>query len=101
MERDIGTDSEFMIGGTSVKLGRFSYGLDTQRILQWNEGASLKIGSFCSIAKEVTFMMGGNHRADWITTYPFGRHIFADRLGGKEISGHPSSNGDIALGSDV
>ena len=44
--------------------------------------------------------MGGNHRVDWITTFPFG-HIFQDELGGTEIVEHPQSNGEIIIGNDV
>ena len=44
--------------------------------------------------------MGGNHRVDWITTFPFG-HIFRDELGGTEIVEHPQSNGEIIIGNDV
>ena len=31
----------------------------------------LRIGSFCSIADEIQVFLGGNHRLDWVTTYPF------------------------------
>jgi len=44
--------------------------------------------------------LGGNHRVDWITTFPFG-HIFRDELGGTEIVEHPQSNGEIIIGNDV
>ncbi|MEL7205445.1 MAG: CatB-related O-acetyltransferase [Pseudomonadota bacterium] len=37
---------------------------------------------------------------DWVTTFPFG-HIFQDSLGGENIVGHPSSNGDVVVGNDV
>lgn len=67
---------------------------------QWDEGAALRIGSFCSIASSITIFLGGNHRTDWITTFPFG-HIFQDELGGENIIGHPSSNGDVVIGNDV
>lgn len=32
----------------------------------------LKIGKFCSIGAGLTVFLNGNHRTDWITTYPFG-----------------------------
>lgn len=69
-------------------------------IRQWGEGKSLRIGRFCSIADGTTIFLGGNHRLDWITTYPFG-HIHSGMLGGKEIVGHPASNGDVTIGNDV
>lgn len=44
--------------------------------------------------------LGGNHRTDWVTTYPFAE--FADRWEtARGIEGHPSTNGDVTIGSDV
>jgi len=45
-------------------------------------------------------MLGGNHRTDWATTYPFGR-VFSRKLGGEDIVGHPSTKGDVVVGNDV
>ena len=70
------------------------------QLKEWNEGASLEIGSFCSLATGVVFMLGGNHRTDWISTFPFG-HIFQEDLGGQDIPGHPTTNGNIVVGNDV
>lgn len=39
-------------------------------------------------------------RTYWITTSPFG-HVFADRLGGEGIEGHPATRGDVKVGHDV
>lgn len=49
------------------------------------------------IREEVVFLLGGEHRADWITTYPFNA-LFGE---GAHITGHPSSKGDIVVGNDV
>ena len=84
----------------SIAVGRFTYGHKKIRVQTWGEGHKLKLGAFCSIADNVTVYLGGNHRVDWITTFPFG-HIFKDRLGGENIVGHPSSNGDVVVGNDV
>lgn len=83
-----------------VRVGRFTYGHEKMQILEWEEGAGLTIGSFCSIARDVTIFLGGNHRSDWATTFPFG-HIFQEELGVWNISGHPSTNGDVIIGHDV
>ena len=88
------------IGKSTITLGRFTYGEQYLSILQWDEGSNLEIGSFCSIADNITIILGGNHRTDWITTFPFG-HIFKDELEGANIAGHPRSNGDIIIGNDV
>ncbi|WP_299350458.1 CatB-related O-acetyltransferase [uncultured Shimia sp.] len=60
----------------------------------------MKIGAFCSIADGVVVLLGGNHRVDWATTFPF-RHIFKNQLGSNDIVGHPKSNGDVVIGNDV
>jgi len=83
-----------------VTVGRCSYGYEDLCIKEWGEGAALSIGAFCSIAAGTTILLGGNHRTDWITTYPFG-HILRDELGGGDIAGHPASKGDVTIGNDV
>ncbi len=88
------------VGASKVSIGRFTYGDEGLLIRQWGEGARLQIGRFCSIANDVTILLGGNHRVDWITTYPFG-HIHRRKLGGRGILGHPTTNGDIVIGDDV
>lgn len=81
-------------------VGRYTYGHNKISIRSWGADAKLRIGAFCSIAHRVTVMLGGNHRVDWITTYPFG-HVNKRVLGGSEITGHPASNGDVVIGNDV
>jgi acetyltransferase-like isoleucine patch superfamily enzyme len=87
-------------GNSPVSAGRFTYGHQRLRVKQWGEGAALRIGSFCSIAEEITVFLGGNHRTDWISTYPFG-HVLVDELGGTGITGHPATRGDVVIGNDV
>jgi len=87
------------IGGSSISIGRFTYGWEHITVRQWDEGAPLDVGSFCSIAGNVQIFLGGNHRMDWITTYPFG-HTFPNDFGGP-INGHPKTNGGVSIGHDV
>jgi acetyltransferase-like isoleucine patch superfamily enzyme len=89
-----------IIGKSPISIGRFTYGFKNLNVRQWGEGASLKIGSFCSLADNITVFLGGNHRTDWITTFPFG-HIYHDELNVKPILGHPSTKGDVIIGNDV
>lgn len=56
------------------------------------------IGKYCSIASYVKIFVGGEHRMDWISTYPF-RVMF--ELEGKSKDGHPKSKGDVIIGNDV
>lgn len=76
-------------------VGDFTYGLP--EILMWGNDGKLFIGKYCSIGGYVKIILGGNHRADWVTTYPFS--YFRDDA--KHIPGHPYSNGDIVIGNDV
>jgi len=89
-----------IVGNSEVEVGRFTYGLEGLSVREWGEGASLTIGAFCSIAEGTQIFLGGNHRADWITTYPFG-HIYQERLGSNTPAGHPSTNGPVVIGNCV
>jgi len=42
-------------------------------------------------------MMGGEHRIDWVTTYPF--NVLNKKY--SYVKGHPMSKGDIKIGNDV
>lgn len=44
--------------------------------------------------------MGGNHRTDWLTTYPFG-HIHKDIFTNFSGVGHPATKGSVVIGNDV
>jgi acetyltransferase-like isoleucine patch superfamily enzyme len=88
------------VGKSNVSIGRFTYGIEHLTVREWGDGAALEIGSFCSIASSVKIFLGGNHRIDWMTTYPFG-HLYLDELGGQGIKGHPATKGDVVIGHDV
>jgi acetyltransferase-like isoleucine patch superfamily enzyme len=88
------------VGKSPVFCGRYTYGVANVSIREWGEGASLSFGSFCSISTNITIFLGGNHRSDWISTFPFG-HIFQNELGGFEVEGHPATKGDVIIGNDV
>ena len=77
------------------QFGRDTYG--EPAIHSWGEGATLKIGSFTSIASGVQIFLGGEHRTDWVTTFPF--NVLWDE--GSEITGHPRTKGNVLIGNDV
>jgi len=76
-------------------IGDYTYGKPL--ILFDDCNAQLSIGKFCSIADGVTILMGGYHRIDWVTTYPF-QSFFAEA---SRFEGHPVHKGDITIGNDV
>ena len=81
-----------------MSYGKHTYGRPT---ISWeNENAKLIVGNFCSIAGGVKVYLGGNHRTDWITTYPFG-HIHQHIFNKFDGSGHPSTKGNVIIGNDV
>jgi len=80
-----------------MTVGKYTYGADSIELKQ--SGADLHIGKFCSIANGVKVYLGGNHKVDWITTWPFGdkhRDIFSKFQGC-----HSFSKGSIFIGNDV
>jgi acetyltransferase-like isoleucine patch superfamily enzyme len=76
------------------EFGRGTYGEPT---VQFPNAATLRVGAFCSIADNVQIFLGGNHRTDWITTYPFS----AFRPDARRFAGMPQTKGDIVIGNDV
>lgn len=76
-------------------IGKGSYG--DLHILSWGEGADFCLGSYCSIADKVRVFLGGNHRTDWVTTFPF--NIL--RESARHFKGHPATKGNVVIGNDV
>jgi acetyltransferase-like isoleucine patch superfamily enzyme len=81
-----------------MSYGQYTYGRCTIR--NWGEPCKLTVGKFCSIADNVVVYTGGNHRVNWVTTYPFGHmntETFPRTLG--EYAHF--SKGDVTIGNDV
>lgn len=87
-----------LLGGTKYIIGDYTYG--HPKVYDWDDGGNLIIGKFCSIADEVTILLGGNHRTDWISTYPFNA-LSSEWEVARGIKGHPWSKGDVVIGNDV
>ncbi|MEN1972204.1 CatB-related O-acetyltransferase [Luteimonas sp. MJ204] len=81
-----------------IDIGAHTYG--KPRIRWWGEDANLLVGKYCSIAEGVEIFLGGNHRTDWITTFPFSwfGKAWPEARG---ITGHPATRGDVVIGNDV
>ena len=76
-------------------IGEYTYG--APNIFWWGENVGITIGKYCSISSDVSILLGGNHRTDWVTTFPFSSlDPFAAGM-----SGHPATNGDVYIGNDV
>jgi acetyltransferase-like isoleucine patch superfamily enzyme len=86
-----------------TKTGQLSIGVGTYGsplIYTWDEKTRIKIGKYCSIAADVKIIAGGEHRLDWITTYPF-TEFPKEWEGAIGIEGHPATKGDVIIGNDV
>ena len=77
---------------------KYTYG---QPEIRWeNNEAYYKCGKFCSIASNIKIYLGGNHRTDLISTYPFG-HIHTNIFNKFNGIGHPATKGSVIIGNDV
>lgn len=76
-----------------VTVGNGTYG--ELKVLLHNRNYRLKIGDYCSIAPDVTFIPASDHRMDLLSTYPFKRRIFDPDYD------EAVSKGDIEIGNDV
>ena len=76
-------------------IGRGTYG--GLKVRSWGGSSRLVVGSFTSFANDVEVFLGGEHRSDWVTTFPF-NVLWTSAHG---ISGHPRSRGNVQIGNDV
>ena len=100
IERRLFSSSGKIIGtkdllGVRYQVGDNTYG--KPKVVSRGEGASLRIGKYCSISTRVVIFLGSEHRTNWVSTYPF--PILWEAA--KSILGHPFSKGDVVIGSDV
>jgi len=80
-----------------LQMGRGSPGVPN--ILRYaGDTEPVIIGSYCSIADGVNIFAGGNHRSDWVSTFPF-RIMF--NLPGALRDGIPESRWPVTIGNDV
>jgi len=81
-----------------IMAGPYTYGRPKLRFLE--SGARFSMGRYGSIADRVEILLGGNHRLDWATTYPFPAlpGLWPEATGRKD---HHTSRGDVVIGHDV
>lgn len=94
-ERSQWLHDEITRGGISIGPG--SYG--EPRIIRYlGDTRRVAIGAYTAIGDDVEVLVGGNHRTDWVSSFPF--RVAFDLPGALE-DGHPWSKGDVTIGSDV
>jgi virginiamycin A acetyltransferase len=79
-------------------IGAYSYGRPKLRFP--GDGAKLSIGRYCSIGDRVEIFLGGDHRLDWVSTYPFAA-LEGLWPGVSGVRGYRVGRGDVAIGHDV
>ena len=80
------------------EIGDYSYGHPKVRFSE--TGAKLRMGRYCSIADKVEILLGGDHRLDYATTYPFTAlpGLWPSARG---LEGSHATKGDVTIGHDV
>ncbi|MFS2174341.1 antibiotic acetyltransferase [Rhizobium pisi] len=101
MDDAVAEDRIIESGASRVYIGKYSYGVSGARVFTYDQGASLRIGRFCSVAMDVNILLGGEHRTDRFATYPFGHAKFLSQLGGEGIKQPSGTKGDVVIGNDV
>jgi acetyltransferase-like isoleucine patch superfamily enzyme len=76
-------------------IGDWTYG--SPIIREWEQPTKLTIGKYCSIADGVTIFLGGEHRTDWLTTFPFTELLQVPQ----KTPTIGVSKGDVTIGHDV
>ena len=69
--------SEYLCDISIVRVGRKTYG--PLKVYSAGRQGSLTIGSFCSIAERVVFVLNNEHRLDTLSTFPFRVKIAGQR----------------------
>lgn len=77
-----------------IIIGDYTYG---KPIIKKYSSAKVNIGKFCSIGRNVTFLLGGSQRTDGISSYPFD-NFFKEF---KESKKHQKIKSNINIGNDV
>lgn len=80
-----------------AEVGEHSYGGPLLRFA--NSGQRFICGRYCSFSLDVHVFLGGNHRHDWVTTYPFPNFEAWPEVG--SVTDHHGGRGDVVVGNDV
>jgi acetyltransferase-like isoleucine patch superfamily enzyme len=87
-------ESKMLYSNDDAQVGRFTYG--SPKFLRFPSACRAQIGSFCSIADCVTFVLGGEHIGQRNTTYPINL-LFPDL----NLHWHEKTKGPTVVGHDV
>jgi acetyltransferase-like isoleucine patch superfamily enzyme len=95
------TDEYNLVHKPRITVGKYSYGVEKINT-SFGGAADIVIGSFTSIAGNLSVQLGGNHNSDWISTYPFGHGDQNNaKFFGPPIPNHPVPARSVSIGNDV
>jgi acetyltransferase-like isoleucine patch superfamily enzyme len=81
-----------------MNVGKYTYGIPNVRFS--NNYSTLNIGNFCSIGGNVEIYLGGEHRTDYVTTYPFG-YLHKNVFNLNREYEEKFTKGNVVIGNDV
>ena len=81
------------------RIGSNTYGLDYECVNSYRNDDSLTIGSYCSIARDVFFILSGEHFTHRVSTFPL-KDFGEARLGSEEYI-DTKTKGPVIVGNDV
>lgn len=81
------------------QIGRFSWGHLT--VSYRTPGCGLAVGQFCSFAYGTRIILGGEHRADFVSTYRFPSYPPFKEASGQLADRLTVTGGDVDIGNDV
>ncbi len=93
------TEAKTLFPADKVKVGRYSYG-DLQVRCFHDTPNGLSIGSFCSIASNVVFLLCAEHDYKRLTTYPIETFLFQEKETGKVSKGNIRVEDDVWIGEN-
>jgi len=83
-----------------IEIGRFTYG-SSPSLKLWLDTDKIKIGSFCSMADGIQIFGGGEHRTNYITSFPLGLAFGISNLGEAFAKGPTIIGNDVWIGSNA
>lgn len=94
--KEHGDETRYHFNNPDIEIGDFTYGIPD--IFVYDHGVKIKIGKYCSIAKDVKILLGGNHPIVTASQFPFHKR--------KDIFTNASNieidrTSDIQIGNDV
>ena len=85
----------------SVSVGNYTYGELNVWLYSNDKREQLSIGSCCSIARGVDFLLGGGHKMDTLSTFPIYRYLVDKSYEEATTKGAIVVEDDVWIGSGV